>query len=239
MGRYSVVVGLLFAAVIAIALVSTLGNKDEGTLGLDKLPARWPLPEFAVPRAAGALEGDANVAQDDCETSQTPCPPGSQRPPACRIPMGGAIRVCELFDRPLVLSFWFSRGGGTCVQQQDAVNRVYQRYRGRVNFLSLDVRDDRDTVRELIRMHRWQMPVGYDRDGAVAALYRIGLCPTFAYAYPGGTLQDASVGESTEAQLEARVRALLRATHREEQLNVGAKTAPRAAATSRSGRQRS
>lgn len=212
MNRYSVVVGLLFAAVIAIAAINTLGNKDEGTLGLDKLPARWPLPEFAVPRAAGPLEGDANVAQDDCETSQTPCPSGDRRHPACRIPTAGAIRVCELFDRPLVLSFWFSRGGSTCVQQQDAVSRAYERYRGRVNFLSLDVRDDRGTVRELIRGHRWRMPVGYDRDGAVAALYRIGLCPTFAYAYPGGTLQDASIGELTETQLEARIRALLRAT---------------------------
>jgi hypothetical protein len=216
MGRYSVVVGLLFAAVITIALINTLGNKDEGTLGLDKLPARWPLPEFAVPRAAGALEGDANVAQDDCETSQTPCPSGSQRAPACRIPTAGAIRVCELFDRPLVLSFWFSRGGSTCVQQQDAVSRVYERYRGRVSFLSLDVRDDRGTVRDLIRSHRWQMPVGYDRDGAVAALYRIGLCPTFAYAYPGGTLQDASIGELTVGQLEAHIRSLLRATRSAE-----------------------
>jgi hypothetical protein len=217
MGRYSVVVGLLFAAVIAIALVNTLGHKDEGTLGLDKLPARWPLPEFAVPRAAGEnLEGDANVAQDDCETSQTPCPSGSQRSPACRIPTAGAIRVCELFDRPLVLSFWFSRGGGNCVSQQDVVSRVYERYRGRVSFLSLDVRDDRDTVRELIRTHRWQMPVGYDRDGAVAALYRIGLCPTFAYAYPGGTLQDASIGELTVGQLEAHIRGLLRATRTAE-----------------------
>ena len=58
-----------------------------------------------------------------------------------------------------------------------------------MNFLSLDVRDDRGTVRELVRRHRWRMPVGYDRDGAVAALYRVGGCPTFAYAYPGGTLQ--------------------------------------------------
>jgi hypothetical protein len=216
MGRYSVVVGLLFAAVIAIALVNTVGHKDEGTLGLDKLPARWPLPEFAVPRAAGSLEGDANVAQDDCETSQTPCPPGSQRPPACRIPTAGAIRVCELFKRPLVLSFWFSRGGSTCVQQQDVVSRAYQRYRGRVSFLSLDVRDDRDAVRELIRSRGWRMPVGFDRDGAVAALYRIGLCPTFAYAYPGGTLQDASIGALTAAQLGAHVRRLLRATRAAE-----------------------
>ena len=47
------------------------------------------------------------------------------------------------------------------------------------------------------------MPVGYDRDGAVAGLYRVGGCPTFAYVYPGGTLESASIGELTPSQLEA------------------------------------
>jgi hypothetical protein len=62
------------------------------------------------------------------------------------------------------------------------------------------------------------MPVGYDRDGAVAALYLVGGCPTFAYAYPGGTLQGASVGDLTAAQLETRVRKLLAATRAAEAL---------------------
>jgi hypothetical protein len=211
--RYSLIVGLIFAAIIAIAAINSLAGKDEGTLGLDKVGQRWPLPEFAVPNAAGRLEGDANVAQDNCETARIPCP--AHRHPACRIDTPGAIRVCDLFDRPLVLSFWFAHGGN-CTEQQDVVDRVYARYRGRVNFLSLDVRDDRDTVRQLIRGHRWRMPVGYDRDGAVAGLYGIGGCPTFAYAYPGGTLQDATIGELTARQLEAHVRALLRATRSAE-----------------------
>jgi hypothetical protein len=135
--------------------------------------------------------------------------------PACRIRTAGAIRVCDLFGRPLVISFWFTKGGD-CADQQDAVETVYERYRGRVNFLSLDVRDDRDTVRELVRQHGWKMPVGYDRDGAVASLYKIGGCPTFAYAYPGGTLESASIGDLTVGQLSARVERLLSATRAAE-----------------------
>jgi hypothetical protein len=214
--RYSIGVGLLFLVLVGIATIHTLsGGGGEGTLGLDRRPARWPLPEFAVPAAAGRLEGDANVAQDNCESGAVPCPEDAQRSPACRIKTAGAIRVCDLFDRPLVLSFWFTKGGD-CAAQQDVVDSVYRRYRGKVNFLSLDIRDDRDTVRELIREHDWRLPVGYDRDGAVASLYRIGVCPTFAYAYPGGTLQSAGIGEITAAQLGRRVRALLRATARAE-----------------------
>jgi hypothetical protein len=214
--RYSLVVGLIFAAVIVIAVINTLGQKDEGTLGLDKLSSRWPLPEFAVPRANGPLEGDANLAQDDCETAQTPCPKSAQREPACRISTPGALRVCDFFGRPLVISFWFTRGGGTCSEQQDVVDQVYRRYRGRVNFLSLDIRDDRDTVRDLIDRNGWNLPVGYDRDGAVAGLYRVGICPTFAYVYPGGTLWEASIGELTVRQLEARTDGLLQATREAE-----------------------
>lgn len=214
--RYSLVVGLLFLAVIVVASVNTIGGGGGETLGLDRLPARWPLPEFAVPEGAGKLEGDANVAQDDCETSALPCAEDARRRPACRIDPEEAIRVCDLFDRPLVISFWFSRGGGACVEQQDVVERAYRRYRGEVGFLSLDIRDDRDTLRELIRRRGWTMPVGYDRDGAVAGLYGVGLCPTFAYVHPGGTLQGASIGELTAPQLEKRVEDLLAATAKAE-----------------------
>lgn len=212
--RYSIVVGLLFAAIIAVALINGVGS-DSGTLGLDRQPPRWPLPEFAVPAATGGLEGDANVAQDDCSVARLPCPADSRRKPACRIRTPGAIRVCDLFDRPAVISFWFSRGGD-CVDQQDVVDRVYPRYRGRVDFLSLDVRDDRNTVRDLARQRHWSMPVGYDRDGAVASLYRVGGCPTFAYVFPGGTLQGAGIGNLSVRELSERIERLLRASRSAE-----------------------
>jgi hypothetical protein len=210
--RYSIVVGLLFLVVIAIATFHTLGGGGAGkTLGLDRLPPRWPLPGFAVPAGDSQLEGDANVAQDDCETAQLPCPEDARRTPACQIRTRGAIRVCDFFARPLVISFWFTEGDG-CTEQQDVVQRVAERYRGRVGFLSLDIRDDRGTLSDLIRQHHWTMPVGYDRDGAVASLYGVGGCPTFAYVYPGGTLQDASIGDLTAAELGGKVDRLLAAT---------------------------
>jgi hypothetical protein len=210
--RYSIAVGLIFLALIAVATVHTLtGGGGEDTLGLDKQPPRWPLPEFAVPAASGQLEGDANIYQDDCGSSSLPCSEHPPRVPACQIATAGAIRVCDLFDRPLVISFWFGTEN-RCERQQGVVSSVAERYRGRVNFLSLDVLDSRESVGELVREQGWQMPVGFDRDGAVAALYRIALCPTFAYAYPGGTLQSASIGELGVGGLSQHVRELLNAT---------------------------
>jgi len=208
--RYSILVGLFFVAIVAYVLLRGVGDDGSGTLGLDRQPPRWPLPEFAVPAVAGKLEGDANIAQDDCSAARLPCPPDARRVPACRLRTSGAIRVCDLFDRPAAISFWFSRGGD-CVKQQDVFSRVYPRYRGRVNFLSLDIHDDRETVRDLVRRRRWTMPVGYDRDGAVAGLYRIGGCPTFAYVYPGGLLESASIGNLGARELSERIERLLRA----------------------------
>ena len=114
-----------------------------------------------------------------------------------------------------MISFWFTKGG-ECAAQQDVVEEVYQRYGGTVNFLSLDIRDDRETVRQLVRRRGWEMPVGYDRDGAVASLYKVGGCPTFAYAYPGGTLWGASIGELTVAELALKVEELLAASRAAE-----------------------
>lgn len=218
--RYTIAVGLIFFAVVVVAVLHKAGESG-GILGLESQPPHWPLPEFAVPLASQtALEGDANVAQDDCGSSRLPCP--DPRTPACRVDEPGAFRVCELFGRPSLISFWFTKSGGDCVEQQDVVSRVYERYRGRVEFLSLDVHDDPGTVRDLLHERGWKMPVGYDRDGAVGALYRVGGCPTFAFAYPGGTLWRATTGVLSAAQLSAHLDQLLEVTHAAEGGGEGA-----------------
>jgi thiol-disulfide isomerase/thioredoxin len=207
---YSALVGLVFIAVIAVAGVNLLSNEDAGVLGSGD-EGDLPLARFAVPDARSDLEGDANIAQDDCESPSIPCPEGDQRTPACEVEVPGAIRVCDLFDRPLVLSFWFTRGGD-CEAQEDVFESVYRRFRDRVNFLAVDVRDDTDEVRRLIAERGWTHPVGLDRDGALSNLYRVGGCPTFLYAYPGGILESTTIGELDTEELSARVERLLEAS---------------------------
>ena len=210
------IVGFAFLVVVVIVSVGRVADRDDGILGLDAQRADEPLPEFAVPVASGQLEGDANVFQDDCDSDRLPCPAGARRTPACDVEGADVIRVCDFFDRPLVLSFWFTRGGDDCTDQQDVVSEVSRRYRGRVGFLSLNVRDDRGSVRDLVRERGWRMAVGYDRDGAVANIYRIGGCPTLVYAYPGGILESTGIGELGPGGLSRRVDSLLTATLRKQ-----------------------
>jgi thiol-disulfide isomerase/thioredoxin len=192
--RYSTFVGIVFLALIIFVTINTIRTQNSGTLGVSTGERGMPLSEFAVPNAlTGPLDKDANIAQDDCATSENPCPEGAQRTPACAIPRQGAIRICDLFNRPLVLSFWFTRGAD-CLPTQDALDEIAPEFRGRVNFVSIDVRDDPATVRSIAQQHGWSIPVGYDRDGAVSDLYRVGGCPTVAFAYPGGILAFAKAG---------------------------------------------
>ena len=151
-----------------------------------------------MPDVRGALELDANVFQDDCETADNPCPEDERRTPACEItgPRRDALRVCDFFDRPLAISFWFT-GGADCLAEQDAFDaRAPALSATEVNFLSINVRDDlRRGARRSSPSAAGSVPVGWDRDGAVSNVYRVGVCPTVALAYPGGILHAAEIGD--------------------------------------------
>lgn len=205
---YLIAVGVAFAALVVYAGVNAVRTTDDGVLGLGAQDSGTALGEFAVPDARGELSGDANVAQDDCERATRPCPDGDMRTPACQVDEPGAIRVCDLFERPSVISFWFTRGGD-CEGQQDEFETAYRRFGGRVDFLAVNVRDSRGAVRELIEERGWTHPVGLDPDGALSNLYLVGGCPTFLYVYPGGILQETSIGELDAQQLAGKIEALI------------------------------
>ena len=206
--RYPLYVGIAFILLIGYATVNTVRTDDDGVLGAGGIAEGRALAEFAVPDVRSDLVGDANVAQDDCETSENPC--AQPRTPACQIEERRAIRVCDLFDRPLAISFWFT-GGAACLPQQDEFDSAARRYAGRVNFLSVNVRDEIQEVRDIVAERGWEVPVGWDRDGAVSNVYRVGVCPTLALAYPGGILKEARIGTEVfePAALDAALDALI------------------------------
>jgi thiol-disulfide isomerase/thioredoxin len=212
---YSLIVGIAFIALIIIAGVNTLNTNNGGLLGASN-EGDLPLEQFAVPDARADVSGDANIAQDDCDSARIPCPASSRRTPACEVDVPGAIRVCDLFNRPLVLSFWFTRGG-SCPDEEDVFERAYRRYKDEVNFLAIDIRDSAGKVQDLIREHHWTHPIGLDRDGALSNLYRVGGCPTFIYAYPGGIAQSTSIGELDDQEFFSKIENLQQLSEQREQ----------------------
>ncbi len=188
--NYGALVGLLFAVVIVIAVFNLLTSQESGTVGIGDVGIGEKVAPFAVPIATSDLEGDANIDPDE----------------ACDVPGGDVLRICDYFDRPTVISFWFTTGASACIDQQDVFESVAGRFAGRVNMVSINVRDDRERVRELIEQRGWQVTVGHDTDGAVSNIYRVGGCPTFLFVAPGGVLERAEIGRTTVEELSAQVR---------------------------------
>lgn len=191
-----VVLGVTLVLVLAVVLFFAFRGKESGTVGIGPAGIGEQVAPFAVPEAASDLDGDANIDPDE----------------ACSVEVEDAIRVCDYFDKPLVLSFWFTKGVSGCDDQQDVFDELGDRYRGEVGLLSINVRDDRDKVRDLIEEHDWQVPVGYDRDGAVSNIYRVGGCPTFLFIKTGGILKNAEIQRMTLPELDAQVRSLIKAS---------------------------
>ena len=191
--NYMTVVGIVFLIVVLIALFNMLRTTDSGTVGIGEVGIGDRAAPFAVPLVMSDLEGDANVDPDQ----------------ACSVAGKDVLRICDYFDRPLVVSFWFTKGAASCIDQQDVFDEVAVKYRRRAGFISINVRDERDRVRELVDEHGWETPVGHDRDGAVSNLYKVGGCPTFLFFRKGGVLERAEIGDTTPDRLGAQVRSLI------------------------------
>jgi hypothetical protein len=69
------------------------------------------------------------------------------------------------------------------------------------------------------------VPVGYDRDGAVANLYDVAVCPTVTFAYPGGTALRTTLGLLDTPKLDATLRELVAGSER-RRLEAAAVTEP-------------
>jgi hypothetical protein len=207
---YSVVVGVLFLIAVVIAGFNSLNNRHGGTGGLN---AWTPLPRFAAPTATGNLDGDANINPDDASAS------GKARIPACEVRGSprDVIRICDFFDRPLVLVAWFPRGCGTCKSQLDTVEAVRGRF-PRVAFVGLDVAGSKADARRRVLANGWRFPMAVDRDGAVSGLYGVGVGPMTFFAYPGGITMSTAFGELDEQALVGRVGRLVAASRRLELL---------------------
>jgi AhpC/TSA family protein len=203
---YTIVVGALFLVVLIVAGINLQSNSSRGVVGL---PEGEPLPRFAAPAAAGSLGGDANINQDDTDAE------GKRRTAACQVqgPPEQVVRICDFFDRPLVMVAWFARGCGTCKSQLDTVENVRGRF-PEVGFLGLDIGESRKNAERRVRENGWRFPMAVDPDGAVSNLYRVGVGPLTFFAYPGGISMETRAGELDERELVMRVRRLVHASER-------------------------
>jgi thiol-disulfide isomerase/thioredoxin len=173
--------------VIAYISYNSLETEGPGSRGVE--PGR-ALPAFAVPLALSDLEGDANVSERACEVRGE-----------------DVLNVCELAERgPVVLAF-FAEPSDRCDDEIDVLDRLRTRFPD-VQFAAVAIRGDRDDLRRRVRERGWSLPVGHDRDGAVANMYAVAVCPTITFADRGGEVRQTSFGTVAPDELDRLIEEL-------------------------------
>ena len=191
----AIAAGLAILAYITYNTLTTPATSSRG------LTAGAQLPPFAAPLVTSDLVGDANVARRANAGAA-----GAR--PACSVSDPRALNSCTLARRgPVVLAFFTDTG--RCLDALDALQRIAPRHPG-VGFAGVAIRGDRDDLRGVVAEHGWRFPVAQDRDGAVANLYGVAICPTVVFARRGGAVTRTALGseETTPAALERAVRRL-------------------------------
>jgi thiol-disulfide isomerase/thioredoxin len=182
--RPGVLLGVLVFALMVYVVLNTLRTEGPGSRGVE---AGRELPPFAVPLALSDLVGDANVSGT-----------------ACSVRGAKILNVCQLAERgPVVLAF-FAEPSERCDDEIDALDRLRPDF-PRVRFAAVAIRGNRGNLQDRIRARGWQLPVGWDRDGAVANAYAVAVCPAITLARRGGTVVRTLLGSQTEQQLRSAI----------------------------------
>src|SRR5581483_9875531 len=117
--RYGGYVGLLALLIIVLITINTIVTKPNGVKGL---AAGERVPPFAVPRALGTLEGDADTATHANDGA-------AGRVPACQERGPQILNVCELYEgAPVVLALFVA--GGSCPDVLDEMQALAPSFRG-------------------------------------------------------------------------------------------------------------
>ena len=187
MRRPGAIVGVLAVAALVYIALNTLRTEGPGSRGV---PVGTTMPAFAVPLALSDLDGDANVSER-----------------ACSVRGQDVLNVCELYEEGNVVLAFFVQSSERCDDQIDTLDRVRERFPD-VRFAAVAIKGDRERLRGAIREHGWTLPVGYDRDGAVANAYGVAVCPAITLARRGGKVARTLLGSQDEQELAAAIREL-------------------------------
>lgn len=178
-----------------LALAVLLGWVAWNGIRTDSGSSRGPdrgseMPPFAAPIAASSLEGDVNVARSAGEGAA-----GAR--PACQVRGPDVLNSCDLVARgPAAIAF-ITAGDRRCA---DELGRLERQARGTgVQVAGVIVRGERPEARRLVAARGWRVPVAWDRDGVLANLYGVAVCPQVVYLRRGGEVESVAVGTSTPA----------------------------------------
>ena len=172
--------------VLALGYITFNTLRTEGP-GSEGVGAGEPLPRFAAPLADGAIEGDAQVDPKK----------------VCGVTGPDVLNSCSLArsGQPVALAFLATKSK-ECKDQVAVLDRV-ARSHPEVSFAAVGIRGAKSELAKAAA--GWEIPVAHDRDGAVANLFAVAICPTITFVRADGRVDDTSLGLIDEAEIERRI----------------------------------
>lgn len=124
---------------------------------------------------------------------------------------GGRHKLSDYLGKPIIINLW-ATWCGPCQRELPYFEKFYREYGGRVQFMMIDVwedRGDQSNVKEFLRENEYTFPVFYDFDYSVDSSYGQGAIPVTYVINKNGELVDSHVGSMSESELKAMLNEIL------------------------------
>lgn len=119
------------------------------------------------------------------------------------------LHWADLAGKPAVLSFW-TTWCPYCARQTPVLVEAHRRYGPQgIQFVGIDVKEEPSVVEAYVRANGIPYPIGLDRDGQIAAAYRVSGFPTTYFLDAGGRVAAKHVGQLSAEQVDGYLSALL------------------------------
>ncbi len=194
--------GILLIAALVLLVAYVTYNTATGERGSSTGPlVGAAMAEFAAPLVTSSLQGDVNVTQRGAASGGVKA--------ACQLHGAGVLNSCELVRGHGAVLVFIDSSEGRCADTLDQVVQAAEPFPA-LPVAAVVIAGERSEARALVASHGWKIPVAEDRDGALANLYGVAVCPQIVYLKAGGVVAGVTVGGVSGAELNRQLRALER-----------------------------
>jgi thiol-disulfide isomerase/thioredoxin len=125
---------------------------------------------------------------------------------------GKTVELSKLRGKPVFIDFW-ATWCGPCRRALPHTQKLAEKYGKDAHILTINLREDPETVRQFMQSHNYTFTVLMDTDGSVAAQYRVRGIPHFVLIDARGKIQFVQIGygpgieQRFETELQKAIRA--------------------------------
>lgn len=117
---------------------------------------------------------------------------------------GKIIKMSDFRGKPVVVNFW-ATWCLPCKEEMPAIEKAYQKYKGEVVFIGVDMKEDAETVRNFVKQYGYSWIFLLDSAGQAATNYRVSAVPETYFVDKDGIVRDFQIGAITLSGLESKI----------------------------------